>query len=83
MTLVSSNKSGSNKKQQNNKEKAQHTLFGLVFSIAAQAQPQNLKTTVEIQSSDWSKFLVPRGTMGKFFIFFKSAVENEWEATAS
>ena len=69
--------------QQRKKNKTQHTLLGLLFLLQPQAQPQNLKTTVEMQNSDWLKFLIPRGTTGNFLIFLKSAVEHVWEAPAS
>ena len=67
----------------NTTQKNANTPSWPCFPLQPQAQPQILKTTVEMQNSDWSKILVPRGTTGNFLIFLKIATDHVWAAPAS
>ena len=42
----------------------------------------NFENNGKIQASDWSKILIPRGTMKKISLFFENADEHAWAAPA-
>ena len=83
MKLVSSNKSGSNKKQQQQqcKEKTQTHTPRLAFLAPGPAPI--FENNGKIRDSDWLQKIIPRGTIEKFSHFFLNAVDHVWAAQAS
>ena len=68
-----------------NTQGKKHNTPCLAFSFlfCSPGPAPNFENNGRIRVSDWLKFLIPRGTIEKFLLFFKNAVNHAWAAPAS
>ena len=69
--------------QPQGKETNSNTVLGPSAFFAAPGPAPKFENNGRIHDSDWSKILIPRGTMKKFSPFLKNATDHVWAAPAS